>query len=291
MSFARDRLRDLRYALPGAIGRLLPELGPRSAVRICKRLHDQGLAVTLGYFQADRASPGEIAEANLAAAPLIGAVGARSYLSVKAPPLAFDADRLRAIAAGAGMPLLFDAHAPHDADATHALVRALQPAFPATGLAIPARWRRSMADAQAFRGTGARIRLVKGEWADPDWGTRSIEEHYLALAEVLAGRAAPVAVATHDSDLARRALAKLVASGTPCELEQLRGLPRRRTVAVARELGVPVRIYVPFGPGWWPYAIDKALARPYLPAWILRDMFAAAGRPQAAARTSPSPAS
>jgi proline dehydrogenase len=52
----------------------------------------------------------------------------------------------------------------------------------------------------------------------------------------------------------------------------LRGLPRRRTTAVARKLGVPARLYYPFGPGWWPYAVDKALARPYLPLWALRDM-------------------
>ena len=80
-------------------------------------------------------------------------------------------------------------------------------------------------------------------------------------------------VATHDPELAERALAILVSAGTPCELEQLRGLPRRRSCAVARALGVPVRIYLPFGPGWWPYAIDRALARPYLPLWALRDRF------------------
>jgi proline dehydrogenase len=33
-----------------------------------------------------------------------------------------------------------------------------------------------------------------------------------------------------------------------------------------------VRLYYPFGPGWWPYAADKALARPYLPLWALRDL-------------------
>jgi proline dehydrogenase len=42
-------------------------------------------------------------------------------------------------------------------------------------------------------------------------------------------------------------------------------------MAVARQLGVRVRLYYPFGPGWWPYALDKALARPYLPLWALRD--------------------
>ena len=43
-------------------------------------------------------------------------------------------------------------------------------------------------------------------------------------------------------------------------------------MAVARRLGVPVRIYIPFGPGWWPYAVDKALARPYLLSWMVKDL-------------------
>ena len=81
-----------------------------------------------------------------------------------------------------------------------------------------------------------------------------------------------VGVATHDPDLAEAALNLLLEAGTPCELELLRGLPRRRTLEVARRMGVPVRFYYPFGPGWWPYAIDKALARPYLPVWAFRDM-------------------
>jgi proline dehydrogenase len=47
-------------------------------------------------------------------------------------------------------------------------------------------------------------------------------------------------------------------------------------MAVARRLGVKVRVYVPFGPGWWPYALDKALARPYLLSWMIRDRMARA---------------
>ena len=143
--------------------------------------------------------------------------------------------------------------------------------IPGTGFALPARWRRSLADAAAFRDTSARIRVVKGEWADPAGDEADVTANYLRLVASLAGRARPVAVATHDPDLAERALTLLLAADTPCEIEQLRGLPSRRTTAVARRLGVPVRVYVPFGPGWWPYALDKALARPYLPAWMIRD--------------------
>jgi proline dehydrogenase len=271
-------LREARYALPGYVGLVTTGPGPAAATRRCHRLNRRGFAATTGYFQADDAAPEDIVAANRAVTDLLSERNGDVYLSVKAPPLGFDAARLRRIAEAAraaGLALMFDAHAPKDADLTLDLVADFLPEFPGTGLALPARWRRSLADSDRFRDGSARIRVVKGEWADPDEDERDVEANYLGLIARLAGRASPVAVATHDPELAERALGLLLGSGTPCELEQLRGLPGRRTAAVARRLGVPVRVYVPFGPGWWPYAVDKALARPYLLAWMIRDRLGA----------------
>ena len=275
-------LRKARYALPRYVERVVPGPGPRSATRRCRTLHRNGLAATVGYFQSGNSRPEEIVAANTAVAGLLADRSGDVYLSVKAPPLAFDAAHLRRVAeaaAAAGMALMFDAHAPKDADRTLAAVADLLGEYPRTGFALPARWRRSLADAARFRETPARIRVVKGEWADPEWEGRDVDSDYAGLVASLAGRAAPVAVATHDPGLAEHALKLLLESGTPCELEQLRGLPSRRTVAIARRLGVPVRVYVPFGPGWWGYALDKALARPYLLSWMIKDRL---GRPEKA---------
>jgi proline dehydrogenase len=273
------------------VERVVPGPGPGGAARRCRKLNRAGLGATLGYFQSSAARAEDIVVANLAAAALLAGRAGDVQLSVKAPPLAFDPARLRTVAASAAasdMILMFDAHAPRDADRTLRAVRDLLDEFPGTGFALPARWLRSRGDAAAFRDSTARIRLVKGEWADPDWRGPDIEASYLALAARLAGRAAPVAVATHDPGLAERALRMLLAAGTPCELEQLRGLPARRTMAVARHLRVPVRVYVPFGPGWWPYALDKALARPYLLSWMIRDRLAGTGfAPSAPATVRP----
>ena len=267
-------LRNARYALPRHVERMVPGPGPRAAARRCRKLNRAGLAATLGYFQPGDSRPDDIVAANVAAAGLLADRVGDVYLSVKAPPLAFDPTCLRTIAesaAAANMTLMFDAHAPKDADRTLAAVSDLLACFPRTGFALPARWLRSREDAAAFRDSSAPIRLVKGEWADPEWRGLDVAASYLALVARLAGRAAPVAVATHDPGLAERALRLLLAAGTPCELEQLRGLPARRTMAAARRLGVPIRVYVPFGPGWWPYALDKALARPYLLSWMIQD--------------------
>ncbi|MEA3008924.1 MAG: proline dehydrogenase [Sphingomonadales bacterium] len=270
-------LREARYALPYQLERFVHGPGARAAARRCARLERAGFESTVGYFQARDARPEAIVAGNLEVARRLAARGVGACLAVKAPPLAFDPGSLEAIARaadGAGLTLMFDAHAPKDADETLAAVSSLLRDFPGTGFALPARWLRSRGDAATFRDSSARIRLIKGEWADPEWRGMDVEASYLALAARLAGRRAPVGVATHDPALAKRALALLLDAGTPCELEQLRGLPARRTTAVARRLGVPVRIYVPFGPGWWPYALDKALARPYLLSWMIRDRLA-----------------
>ena len=273
MNQVRAILREARYALPQKVEPFLPGPKIQTTVRRCHRFHRLGLKTTVGYFQSSKSDPDEIAAANLAFLAHYSANSDGDYLSIKAPPLQFDPDRLRLIAAAsarAGLPLLFDAHAPKDADQTLATVQSLLAEHPATGFALPARWRRSRSDALRFMDSPARIRLVKGEWADPGF-VGEVEEAYLPLVAQLAGRAAPVAVATHDPELAYRALKLLLDAGTPCELEQLRGLPRRRTMAAAKSLGVSVRIYVPFGPGWWSYAFDKALGRPYLLSWMARD--------------------
>ena len=259
------RLRDARYALPGLVERMVPGEAARDAAAHCARLERRGVATSVGYFGAADATPETVAAANRDLAEALAQEGCGTLLALKAPALGFDIGQVREIAA-AGMPLVFDALAEEHAGRTVALAEELT-----AGVALPARWRRTTADAARLRDGPCRIRLVKGEWADPGGDIADVAAAYLALAASLAGRRATVAVATHDPALAKAALRLLQAAGTPCELEQLRGLPRRRTMAVARRLGAPVRLYYPTGPGWWSYAIDKALARPYLPLWALRD--------------------
>ncbi len=252
-------LRKARYALPHRVGAHCPAPDAAWAARRA------GPAASFGYFHKADATPDAVLAANVALAQALRGTGA--WLAVKAPAMAFCPQRL-GLLVGAGVPLMLDSHAPAQADATLALAER----FPGTGCALPARWQRSRADAARLREAATPLRLVKGEWADPDSDSADLRLACLALAGLLAGRHAPVIIASHDPALVAPALDLLIAAGTPCVLEQLRGLPRRRTMALAEARGVPVRIYHPTGPGWWPYAIDKALARPYLPGWWWRDL-------------------
>jgi proline dehydrogenase len=104
---------------------------------------------------------------------------------------------------------------------------------------------------------GLTVRVVKGQWVDREVPERDPRAGFLEVIDGLAGKAKGVAVATHDPQLARESILRLQASSTPCELELLFGLPVRRVLPVAAELGVPVRYYVPYGSAWLPYALGR----------------------------------
>ena len=262
-------MRRARYALPEALGRRLPVQSSDAAASACASLaRTEGLRISLGYFALPGEAPEAVAGAFIAAARAFRAAGSLdAVLAVKAPPLDFDRGLIEAIAAE-GVPLILDSLSPEQAPHALALAQAL-----GCGIALPARWRRSLDDAANLRERDCRIRVIKGEWADPESDAPDAAAAYLELIRALAGRTAPVEVATHDPQLAGDALAILAAAGTPAELGQLRGLPQRRSRVVAAQLGVPVRYYYPYGPGWWPYALEQALRKPYLPLWTLRDRF------------------
>lgn len=268
MSFPlRSVLRNARYAFPEFVGRRFPVQSSEEAVEACARIASAtGVRISLGYFALPDEEPEAVAHAFIRAARAAKAQdGLDAVLAVKAPPLDFDRSLIGSIAAE-GAEIVLDALTPAQAPDTLALAEAFD-----CGVALPARWERSLDDARRLRDAPVRIRIVKGEWADPEGGVDDVSAAYARIAEVLAGRDAPVHVATHDPATAEEALAVLAGSSTPVELGQLRGLPRRRTGRVAAHHNVPMRYYYPFGPGWWPYAIEQALRKPYLPLWAMRD--------------------
>jgi len=89
--------------------------------------------------------------------------------------------------------------------------------------------------------------------------------------ERLAGRARHVSVATHDPKLVRGAFC-VAGAGTPCELELLYGLPVGAVLPIARELGVPVRVYLPYGHAWLPYVVGRLKKEPRVALWLMRDV-------------------
>ncbi|MBO0720816.1 MAG: proline dehydrogenase, partial [Blastocatellia bacterium] len=162
---------------------------------------------------------------------------------------------------------------PEAADRTFELILESARNFPLPGVGctLPGRWRRSLGDAALAIDAQVRVRVVKGQWADPDHQEIDLREGYLAVIDRLAGKARQVAVATHDPPLAREALGRLLAAGTQCEMELLFGLPLKASLQLARELNVRVRLYIPYGHSWLPYAFSQIQKNPRIIWWVIRD--------------------
>jgi proline dehydrogenase len=95
---------------------------------------------------------------------------------------------------------------------------------------------------------------------------------FLDLVDQLAGRAALVAVATHDAPLAEVAVRRLEAAATAFELQVLYGLPAREVEAAARRRNATLRLYVPYGSAYLPYALRTAWRSPRTIAHLGRDL-------------------
>jgi proline dehydrogenase len=246
-----------------------PELS--DALAVARRVADKGAGVTLCYWDRGGEDPAEVADAYVAAAEAVAADGLEARVAIKAPALDFDRallERAAAAARAAGAPLHFDSLAPDTADPTLELAGTLDQA---RGITLPGRWERSVGDAGGAESMGAGVRVVKGQWpGDPDVDLRG---GFLSVIDSLAGRVPYVAVATHDAALVRQALERLRESGSATELELLFGLPPDRAAAEAHRAGVPIRIYIPYGHGWLPYATRQALKHPMTLVWFARDLF------------------
>jgi proline dehydrogenase len=239
------------------------------------RVAERGYGVILGFWNADDDEPRDVARENLAAIEALAERGSRWYLSIKAPALGYSHELVAEIVqarAGIGTIVHFDSHAPDTADETIALAAVARKAHDQVGITIPGRWARSLADAERACQLGLRVRVVKGEWPDPEDPERDPREGFLAVVGRLAGRASHVSVATHDASLARQAVERLGAPGTPHDIELLVGLPFEPVVEVAQAAGLPVRVYVPHGHASLRYGLAYLRRNPRRVWWLVRDL-------------------
>jgi proline dehydrogenase len=246
----------------------------RDALQKSVALAHQSVATTICPWDGPADSPRRVADAYVQALRAINDTALDCYLSVKAPPLKFSRALLSEIletAGQRGIRIHFDSLAPEDADRTWDLIRYAAARHPHVGCTLPARWRRSSTDLLQARELGLSVRVVKGQWPDSEGSQPEPREHFLALIKRLAGHSRRVAVATHDPSLARDALTTLRQAGTRCELELLFGLPMRSQLRVAREVGVPVRVYIPYGHAWLPYGLSQVRQNPRIVWWTVRD--------------------
>jgi proline dehydrogenase len=273
----------LRFVLNVAGRAYVPGYRLDDAMAVARSLSEQRIACTLGYFHDWSETSGELTDLSCRIIDSVAELEPCGYVSIKVPPFGYSPDVVTVIVRHAmerGVLAHFDSHEIGTADRTLASVKLAATLGGRVGLTIPGRWPRSRDDAIWARDLGLRVRVVKGEWADPAAPDIDLRQGFLDVIDRLSGCSAEVAVATHDPWLAREALRRLQSTRTPCEIELLNGLPRRRLLAVAREFSVPVRVYLPFGISWRPYAMSKVADNPRMLWWVIRDSIVGLGLPR-----------
>jgi CelD/BcsL family acetyltransferase involved in cellulose biosynthesis len=249
------------------------------AEQVAAQFRKQNLAITLGYWDGPSDQPKHVEKLYSDALHSIAAHPG-DYLSIKLPALGNgkeELDRMAGLAQELGVRLHFDALLPGSVDQTKAALERLRKQFPNLKLSttLPARWRRSESDADWAIAHQFTVRIVKGQWADPNDPAYPSEEGFNTLAKKLSGQDIHVAIATHNVSLGVAVLQQLQASGTSCEWEFLYGLPRVAGLKQAAALGIPARVYVPYGESFLPYAFKQTLREPRKLWWLARDLFLA----------------
>jgi proline dehydrogenase len=161
-------------------------------------------------------------------------------------------------------------------DSTLSIVRDLRSEFDWLGTVLQAYLKRTEADCREFAAAGARIRLCKGAYDEPEsvaFRERDeVTDSYLRCLRVLmAGSGYPM-VASHDPAIiaAVPALTAEFERGVDdFEYQMLYGIRDAEQRRLAAD-GNHVRVYVPFGTQWYGYFVRRLAERPANLTFFLR---------------------
>jgi proline dehydrogenase len=180
--------------------------------------------------------------------------------------------------------MMFDMEDASLVDATIALHDELKRIHFPVALTLQAYLKRTAADLQAQVEAGSRVRLVKGAFvgsSDAAYTTQEkIKLNYRSLVELMFSPKAKAAgfypiIATHDERIHELAVDLARRNGWRAgqyEFEMLLGVRSDVAQALARG-GERVRVYVPFGRDWWPYAVRRIGENPRNALLLARSLF------------------
>ncbi|MFC1640176.1 proline dehydrogenase family protein [Gemmatimonadota bacterium] len=151
-----------------------------------------------------------------------------------------------------------------------------------TGVVIQSYLRRSADDIERLIARGARVRLVKGAYAEPPelafQDMKDVRSSYVDLMKRLLDDGNYPGIATHDERLIEQAIRYVGDNGISTErfeFQMLFGV-RRDLQKRLRRQGFNVRIYVPFGCNWYPYMMRRLAERStnvaFMVASVLKEM-------------------
>jgi proline dehydrogenase len=165
-------------------------------------------------------------------------------------------------------------------EATIALTERLHARYPGrVGTVLQAYLRRTAADARRLVGQGIRIRLCKGAYQEPATiafpEKSDVDQNYSELMLYLATSGVFCGMATHDEVIIgrmRRFVEETKLDKSKFEFQMLYGVRRDLQRALAKD-GYGVRVYIPFGPEWYPYFMRRLAERPANVLFLAKNFF------------------
>ena len=148
----------------------------------------------------------------------------------------------------------------------------------AVGVVLQSYLRRTAADVDAMIALGARVRLCKGAYKEPESvafpDKRDVDANFVACMERLLEHGNYPGIATHDEKVIAHAKQFTKSKAIPAaryEFQMLYGVRRDLQHGLRRE-GHNMRVYVPFGTHWYPYLMRRLAERPANIAFIVANV-------------------
>jgi proline dehydrogenase len=262
-----------------------------SALDAVRRLNAEGLTATLDFLGEDIAAASEAEYTRDTYLELLAAVereALRTNVSVKLTALGLRIDEslcrshLAAIVERAArLPDPFVRIDMEGSALTDATLRVFEHVYAGhrnVGPVIQAYLRRSAADVERAIALGARVRLCKGAYAEPEelalQEMPAIRKSFLRLAEALIGRGVYPGIATHDPRLIEAVKSYAAGCGIGndrFEFQLLYGVRPELQRELVRD-GYNVRVYIPFGTHWAGYFYRRLTERRENALFALRSL-------------------
>ncbi len=273
--------------------RFIAGMTMEDALRVTEMVNCQGIAVTLDSLGERVSSESDAHRAADSYHDLLDAIAARKLdanISVKLSQMGLE--QSPALAERIAADLARHAHATHnfvriDMEDSHLtqltldIVRRLHAQVElrgAIGVVIQAYLFRSQADVEQLVADGIRVRLCKGAYSEsPEVAfphKADVDANFLRIARMLLDSPVYHALATHDEEMIEATkdfAAEHGIGSSRFEFQMLYGVRRDLQRKLIKD-GYRVRVYVPFGPEWYPYFMRRLAERPANLLFLTRNL-------------------
>lgn len=271
--------------------RFVAGLSLEDAIDAVAAVNYYGLSASLDPLGENVETAAAAAQAATTACAILEAIHrnrVNSTLSVKLTQLGLDLSpdvarthlqRITAQAAATDNFIRVDMEGSPYTEVTLRLVEELHASGAPVGTVVQSYLHRTAADVERLLAAGIRLRLVKGAYREPAavamQEKAEVDANYVRLMQRLLESGLYHAIATHDERIVEQTIAfarQHNVETSAFEFQMLYGI-RRDLQMKLRQEGWRVRVYIPYGPEWYPYFMRRLAERPANLLFLLRNLF------------------